>query len=95
MTAFMTAPMSFMVGDPNSRMTVSIGVLSLAAVVAAIVFALTRGAGEAEAHGDGVTVPGKPQLGQIQVTGPTTMTVSGWAARSTWKASRSSHSVAT
>ena len=59
-----------------SRMTVSVGVLSLAAVVAAIVFALTRGAGEAEAHGDGVTVPGKPQLGQVQVTGPTTMTVS-------------------
>jgi hypothetical protein len=59
-----------------SRMTVSIGVLSVAAVVAAIVFALTRGAGEAEAHGDGVTVPGKPQLGQVQVTGPTTMTVS-------------------
>ncbi len=59
-----------------SRMTVSVGVLSVAAVVAAIVFALTRGAGEAEAHGDGVTVPGKPQLGQVQVTGPTTMTVS-------------------
>jgi hypothetical protein len=59
-----------------SRMTVSVGVLSLAAVVAAIVFAVPRGTGEAEAHGDGVTVPGKPQLGQVQVTGPTTMTVS-------------------
>jgi hypothetical protein len=59
-----------------SRMTVSVGVLSVAAVIAAIVFALTRGAGEAEAHGDGVTVPGRPQLGQVQVNGPTTMTVS-------------------
>jgi hypothetical protein len=59
-----------------SRMTVSIGVLSVAAVVAAVVFALTRPAGDAEAHGDGVTVPGKPQLGQVQVTGPSTVTVS-------------------
>lgn len=59
-----------------SRMTVSVGLLSLAAVVAAIVFAFTRGTGEAEAHGDGVTVPGKPTITKVEATGPTTMTVS-------------------
>lgn len=59
-----------------SRMTVSVGLLSVAAVVAAIVFAFTRGTGEAEAHGDGVTVPGKPTITKVEATGPTTMTVS-------------------
>lgn len=45
-----------------SRMTVSAGALGALAVVAALVFALTRPADPGQAHGDGKTVPPKPHL---------------------------------
>ncbi len=56
-------------------MTVSAGALGALAVVAALVFALTRPADPGQAHGDGKTVPPKPHVSAAP-TGPESIMVS-------------------
>jgi Fibronectin type III domain len=63
-----------------SRLTVSVGVLSVLAVVAALVFALTRPEDPGAARGDGKTVPPKPQLA-AKATGPASVMLSWEALR--------------